>query len=106
MSTSMSLDFLIACIIRESEMRYGPIWFNRLERVLEGKASRSTISRYVNKLFDYGIVHGEWGRNTEGEWVRTLIISDEASTLVEKISNQYRDDPDFREACARMNVSP
>ena len=105
MGTSMSLDFLIACIIRESERRDEPIWFNRLERILEGKASRSTISRYIDKLFDYGIIYGEWGRNADGDWVRTFHISGEASTLVERISKQYQDDPDFREACTLMDAS-
>ena len=100
----MSLDFLIACVIRESESRDEPIWFNRLEKVLEGIASRATISKNVDKLFDYGIIGGEWCRNSEGNWARVFRISGEASTLVAKIAEQYRDDIGLRTAYSRMDA--
>ena len=100
----MSLDFLIACVIRESEKRNEPIWFNKLEKVLEGTASRSTISRNIDKLFDYGIINGEWCRNSEGNWARVFHISGEASTLVAKITEQYKDNPTLKAAYSRMGV--
>lgn len=102
MAKQMSLDFLIACVIRESEIRGEPIWFNKLEKILEGKASRSTISKNIDKLFDYGIISGEWDKNSEGNWIRNFHISGEASALVTKISDEYRDDSDLKEVLARM----
>ena len=102
--TEMSLDFLIACVIRESDRNGQQIWFNRLEKLLEGAASRSTISKTVDKLFDYGIISGEWDKNGDGNWARMFHVSGEASTLVDKISEKYRDDPDLRAAYSRMSA--
>lgn len=102
MKAGMALDYLIACTIWESDKAEQPVWFNKLERLLEGKASRSTISKNIDKLFDYGIISGEWGRNSDGNWVRTFHISGEASALVEKIARDHRDDPDFTDVRTRM----
>ena len=102
--TGMSLDFLIACVIRESESKNEPIWFNRLEKVLDGIASRATISKNIDKLFDYGIISGEWCRNAEGNWARVFRISGEASTLVAKVAEQYKDNPELRTAYSRMGA--
>ena len=105
MATRMALDYLIACTIWESNRLGQPIWFNRLERLLEGKASRSTISKNIDKLFDYGIISGDWSRNSEGNWVRTFHISGEASALMDKIATEHRDDSDFTDVCSRMESS-
>ena len=103
MSDETSLDFLIACIIRESEKKDNPIWFNKLENVLKGRASRATISKNLDKLFDYGIVNGAWDTNNNGDWVRTLHISGEATELMNKISEEHKNDEDVIAAYARLN---
>lgn len=95
MTTRMALDYLIAYVIWESNRLGQPIWFNKLEKLMGCKASRSTISKNIDKLFDYGIISGEWGKNSKGNWVRTFHISDEASALMEKIATEHRDNPDF-----------
>lgn len=102
MTTEMALDYLIACAIWESNKLGQPIWFNKLEKLMEHKASRSTISKNIDKLFDYGIISGEWSKNGEGNWVRTFHISGEASALMEKIATDHRDDPDFVDVRSQM----
>ena len=103
MSDETSLDFLIACVIRESNNMNDPIWFNRLENILKGRASRATISKNLDKLFDYGIVNGNWATNKNGDWVRTLYISGEATELMNKISEEHKNDKDVIAAYARLN---
>lgn len=102
MTTGMALDYLIACAIWESNKLGQPIWFNKLEKLIGCKASRSTISKNIDKLFDYGIISGEWSKNSEGNWVRTFHISGEASSLIAKIATEHGDDPDFVDVRSRM----
>ena len=96
-----SADYLIACVIAESERMDESIWFNRLESVLGPMLSRETISKNLDKLFDYGIVNGIW-TDVDGIWVRTLHISDQATTLVSKITEQNADNLDVSEAYDRL----
>lgn len=105
MKPGMALDYLIACTIWESDRVGKPVWLNRLERLLEGKASRSTISKNLSKLFDYGVIDDEWSRNGEGSWVRTFHITAEASALVEKIFRDHGDDPDLMDVRTRIKSS-
>ena len=101
MGSETSLDFLIACVIMESENQKKPIWFKKLEKILDGRASRATISKNVDKLFDYGIINGEWILH-EGKWIRTFHISGEASSLVGKIYKEHSSTEDVINACAQL----
>lgn len=105
MKPGMALDYHIACTILESDRIGQPVWLNRLERLLEGKASRSTISKNITKLFDYGIIDDEWSRNSEGSWVRTFHITAEASALVEKIVRDHGNDSDLADVRTRIESS-
>lgn len=52
-----------------------PIYFSKLVGQLEGKISRSTVSKIIDKLFDLGMINAQW-ENQDG-WIRSLYISGE-----------------------------
>lgn len=90
-SPSMPLDYLIASVIRQAESEGKKVWFNRLEELLQGISTRSTISKKIDELFDYGIISGSWEKNDDGAWVRTFHISGEAQGLIDKILAEHTD---------------
>lgn len=67
----------------------GPVYFNLLVNRLQTKklASRATVSKALDMLFDQGIVRADWGVNLEGKHVRALRIAGEAENFVRAIYN-------------------
>ena len=102
MSGKIPLDFLIACVVLESERMGNPVWFNRLCDVLSWRASRESVSGNLDMLFDYCIVKGSWEVNGNGDWVRILRVSEGAKDLVGRKSDGHSDDPDVVTAYARL----
>ena len=86
-STAMGLtkEFEIACRILDHTEKNETVWFTKLADDLDGVMSRVTVSRYIDILFDLGIINGEWKRNEEGKMVRAFSIAGEAKTLVKAI---------------------
>jgi DNA-binding transcriptional ArsR family regulator len=64
-----------------------PMFFNRLVEILEKKhlASRATVSKSLDMLFDQGIVRADWMKRGDGKYVRALTIAGEAQKFVEAI---------------------
>ena len=86
----ISKDFLTAAVIRiYNDKKKEPVWFNKLAEVLDGNVSRSTLSKYIDKLFDYGIITGDWAKNQEDNWVRVFRISGEAEMLMDKAIEKF-----------------
>ena len=56
------------------------IWFSKLVETFND-ASRSTISKSIDKLFDLGMIDGKWEK-AEGKWTRVFKISGEAKDFV------------------------
>ena len=101
--TRISDDFLISSIIKLYNDAGKPIWFNKLEKLLEGRMSRATISRNIDKLFDYGIINGTWEKNSDGSWIRAFTIAGEATLLVDKICKEKAvEDDSFRKISAHI----
>ena len=65
------------------------IWFNKLVDVLEGRPSRNTISRCLDRLFDLGIIDGEW-KKVNNRWTRTFSIAGEATAFIRNIYNSTK----------------
>jgi DNA-binding transcriptional ArsR family regulator len=65
----------------------GPVYFNALVERLRRKrlASRATVSKALDMLFDQGIVRADWGTNQDGKHVRMLRIAGEAENFVRSI---------------------
>lgn len=66
-----------------------PIYFSKLTELLEGKISRSTISKIIDKLFDLGMISAQW-ENQNG-WIRSLYISGEYKEFFKNLyENLYK----------------
>lgn len=87
----LSRELLVAREIRvaETEEGAGPVYFNMLVERLKGKgASRATISKALDILFDQGVVTAEWTTTPEGTHVRGLKIAGEAQSFVDEVVRQ------------------
>ena len=64
-----------------------PMYFNRLAEILskDGLASRATVSKSLDMLFDQGIVKADWQKRSDGKYVRSLTIAGEAQKFIEAI---------------------
>ncbi|HTP54466.1 MAG TPA: hypothetical protein VML94_05860 [Thermoplasmata archaeon] len=64
-----------------------PMFFNRLAESLSkrGLASRATVSKSLDMLFDQGIVKADWMKRGDGKYVRALTIAGEAQNFIEAI---------------------
>lgn len=71
-----------------------PMYFNRLVGILEERklASRATVSKSLDMLFDQGIVKADWQKRKDGKYVRALKIAGEAQSFVEAIYSHTRSD--------------
>ena len=80
----LSPDLKVACKIYECETKKEEIWFSKLVDALEGDVSRTTISKSIDKLFDLGIIDGEW-KKVKTRWYRVFKIAGEASVFIKNI---------------------
>lgn len=86
----ISNDFLVACVIRLFNKHETMIWFNKLSDVLGPViSSRSTLSRNIDKLFDLGIITGDWTKSDNGNWIRSFRTSGEAERLIDRVIDTY-----------------
>jgi len=90
----ISNDFLLAAMIHFfNNKKKEEIWFNKLVGLVDNQYKRmakNTVAKNIDKLFDFGIIHGEW-KDNDGTWIRAFSISGEASVLVENIWNDWKD---------------
>ena len=82
----LSNDFLICLKIFEANQKGEKIWFSKLVEMMRGKISLSTVSKSLDRLFDRGMVDGDWEK-VDGRWTRTLKITGEFSGFVEGLYN-------------------
>jgi len=87
---SLTKEFDIACRIFDYTEKDETVWFTKLVEDLDGIMSRVTVSKYIDVLFDLGIINGEWKQNEEGKMVRAFTIAGEARTLVKHIFDKNR----------------
>ncbi len=55
-----SNDFQVCLKIYEFNQRNEKIWFNKLVKEMNGTPTQLTISKSLDKLFDRGVIDGEW----------------------------------------------
>ena len=87
---ALTKEFEIACRIHDYAERGEMVWFTRLVDDLRDKMSRVTVSKYIDVLFDLGIINGEWKQTEDGKMVRAFTIAGEAEGLVKHISEKNR----------------
>lgn len=82
----LSKELLVALEIYEAtEKTKEPIHFNSLVDRMAGRASRATVSRSLDMLFDQGIVRAEWITRKDGRYIRSLTIAGEARDFLKEI---------------------
>ena len=77
----LSNDFLVCTKIYEFNKNNEDIWFSKLVKSMNGSPSQSTISKSIDKLFDRGMIDGDW-KKVEGGWTRTFKITSEFEGFV------------------------
>ena len=89
MASTLPNDFEVAVKIYNYGIKEEPVWFTKLVQDFdrEDGMSRMTVSRNIDKLFDLGIISGDWEK-VDGKWVRTFKISGEATQLIKKIAEK------------------
>ena len=82
----LSLDLKICMKIYDLERKKEKVWLGKLVRILSNDASKVTISKTVDRLFDLGIVDGKW-EEVEGKWTRVLTVAGEAEGFIKSVSS-------------------
>ena len=85
-----SNDFQVCLKIYEFNQKGEKIWFSKLVKEMNGTPTQSTISKSLDKLFDRGMIDGEWER-VDGYWTRTLKVTGEFTGFVRGIYNVSKD---------------
>ena len=81
----LSPELKVACkIFQITKDDNDEVWFSKLVEILEGQVSRNTISRCLDRLFDLGIIDGEW-KKISNRWTRTFKIAGEATAFIKNI---------------------
>ncbi len=78
-------DMIVALHVWEAAEKHGELmYFSKLVKVLEGKISRVRINKALDRLFDQGILTGEWEKN-EQKWIRSIKPANEARNFLKTI---------------------
>jgi len=90
----LSNEFLVCIRIYEFNQKGEDIWFSKLVKSMNGSPSQSTISKCIDRLFDRGMINGEWKQVKEAgdRWTRTFKITGEFEGFVEglyKITEEF-----------------
>jgi hypothetical protein len=86
----LSPDLKVCCKIYEFvNEKDEEIWFSKLVALLDGNPSRVTISKCLDKLFDLGIIDGQW-KKINNRWTRTFKIAGESTTFIKNIYNSTK----------------
>lgn len=85
-----SNDFQVCLKIYEFNQKGEKIWFSKLVKEMKGKPTQSTISKSLDKLFDRGMIDGDWEK-VDGSWTRTLKITGEFTGFVKGLYNVAKD---------------
>lgn len=65
-----SAEWPVFTIIAMADLQNDPMYFTRLERLLEAHLTRRELSKVIGKLEDLGIIRGEWTEGGDGRWYR------------------------------------
>ncbi len=86
-ATHVFSDDLQVCLrIYEFNRRNEKIWFKKLVEEMDGVPTGPVISRSLDKLFDRGMIDGEW-ENVDGCWTRTLKVTDGSVGFIRGLYN-------------------
>lgn len=85
----LSKDFQVCLKIYEFNHKGEDIWFSKLVREMEGMSAQSTISKSLDRLFDLGMIDGEW-TTVDGRWTRTLKVTGEFTGFVDSLYNAMK----------------
>ncbi len=79
-------DFQVCLKIYEFNRKNEKIWFKKLVEEMDGVPTGPAISKSLDKLFDRGMIDGEW-ENVDGCWTRTLKVTGEFTGFIKGLYN-------------------
>ncbi len=85
-----SNDLLVCLEIYHFNQKNEKIWFSKLVEMMHRSLTQSTISKSLDKLFDRGMIDGNW-ENVDGYWTRTLKVTDEFTGFIKGLYNTTKD---------------
>ena len=80
----LSSDLKVCSVVYEYNLNGDKIWFSKLVEELKGHISKGTITKVVDRLFDLGVIDGNWEK-IEGKWTRVLNITGEAESFIKNV---------------------
>lgn len=80
----LSSDLKVCAVIYEYNLKDEKIWFSKLVEELKGDVSKGTITKVADRLFDLGVIDGNWER-VNGKWTRVLSIAGEAESFIKNV---------------------
>ena len=80
----LSADLKVCYFIYGAEQKNEKIWFSKLVKLLDKDVSRGTISKSIDKLFDLGMIDGQWEK-VDGKWTRTFTVTGETKSFIRNI---------------------
>jgi len=78
----ISHDFEIALNILQWQDKEDRTYFGRLVEEFDGFISKLSVSKYIDRLFDYGIIDGDWEMKKDGKWYRVFFVDEDAYGLI------------------------
>lgn len=86
----LSNDFLVCVRIYEYNEKGEKVWFSKLVKGMDRELTQSTISKCLDRLFDRGMIDGEWEK-VDGRWTRTLSVAGEFKGFVKSLYDVTRE---------------
>ena len=90
----LSNDFQVCTKIYEFNKNSEDIWYSKLVKVMNGSMSQSTISKSLDRLFDRGMIDGDWKKVDGNRWTRTFKITDEFEGFIKglyEVTEEYKE---------------
>lgn len=99
---SYANDFKIAIHIYLMNINNIECYFSSL--VQHSKLDRASVSKHLDRLFDYGIVEGEWLKSKiDGNWYRGFKIDSDAELLIKSSYERIKDKENIGDYFAKEN---
>lgn len=92
--SDLSSDLKILCRLHEFiYVRKEQVWFTKLVNSFNGELSRTDVSKSHDKMYDLGIIDGEYQKTPDGMFSYCFFIEDEATDFAETIFKHTEEKP-------------
>jgi hypothetical protein len=92
--SDISIDFKIVCRLYEfTENRKEQVLFTRLVDSFVGELSRSEISKSLDKMYDLGMINGEYQKTPDKMYSYCYFLEDEVDDFAKTIFENTQEKP-------------